>query len=179
MGSPGQFFILTTMCTSYYLAHIATFPHLSFSRNVRVTLEFSWNLNRFEPVLGGLSRLKELAPYTSMPMMRSNENNIIDSNNMEEKNKLLRELLSENTIEDLRTLVNFKRQMKKPKSTVKRMVDYFKQNCIPLAPQTNMTEVRRAMKGYARAFKINIVNDRDPLLSCKKQGKRLVDFLSA
>ena len=25
-----------------------------------------------------------------------------------------------------------------------------------------MTEVRRAMKGYARAFKINIVNDRDP-----------------
>ena len=69
--------------------------------------------------------------------------------------------------------------MKKPKSTVKRMVDYFKQNCIPLAPQTNMTEVRRAMKGYARAFKINIVNDRDPLLSCKKQGKRLVDFLSA
>ena len=81
---------------------------------------------------------------------------------MEEKNKLLRELLSENTIEDLRTLVNFKRQMKKPKSTVKRMVDYFKQNPIPLAPQINMTEVRRAMKGYARAFKINIVNDRDP-----------------
>ena len=104
-----------------------------------------------------------------MPMMRSNENNIIDSNNMGEKNKLL-ELLSENTIEDLRTLVNFKRQMKKPKSTVKRMVDYLKQNPIPLAPQT---------KVYERAFKINIVNDRDPLLSCKKQGKRLVDFLSA
>ena len=98
---------------------------------------------------------------------------------MEEKNKLLRELLSENSIEDLRTLVNFKRKMKKPKSTVKRMVDYFKQNPIPLAPQTNMTAVRRAMKGYARAFKINIVHDRDPLLSCKKQGKRLVDFLSA
>ena len=52
-----------------------------------------------------------MAPYTSMPMMRSNENNIIYSNNMEEKNKLLRELLSENTIEDLRTLVNFKMQM--------------------------------------------------------------------
>ena len=81
---------------------------------------------------------------------------------MEEKNKLLREFLSENTIEDLRTLVNFKRQMKKPKSTVKRMVDYFKQNPVPLVPQINMTEVRRAMKGYARAFKINIVNDRDP-----------------
>ena len=53
-GSPGQFFILTNICTSYYLAHIATFPHLTFSRNVSVTLEFSWNLNRFEPVLGGL-----------------------------------------------------------------------------------------------------------------------------
>lgn len=75
---------------------------------------------------------------------------------MEEKNKLLRELLSENTIEDLRTLVNFKRQMRKRKTTVKRMVDYFKQNPIPLAPQINMTAVRRAMKGYARAFKINI-----------------------
>ena len=36
-----------------------------------------------------------------MPMMRSNENNIIDGNNMGEKNKLLRELLSENTIGDL------------------------------------------------------------------------------
>ena len=72
---------------------------------------------------------------------------------MEEKNKLLRELLSENTIEDLGKLVHFKRQMKKPKSTVKRMVDYFKQNPIPLAPQTNMTEVRWTMKGYARAFK--------------------------
>ena len=43
---------------------------------------------------------------------------------MEDKNKLIRELLSENTIEDLLALVNFKRQMKKPKSTVKRIVDY-------------------------------------------------------
>ena len=62
-----------------------------------------------------------MAPYTSMPMMRSNENNIIYSNNMEEKNKLLRELLSENTIEDLRTLVNFKRQMKKYSQTNGRL----------------------------------------------------------
>ena len=36
------------------------------------------------------------------------------------------------------------------------MVDYFTQNPVPLAPQINMTEVGRAMKGYARAFKINI-----------------------
>ena len=28
---------------------------------------------RFEPVLGGLSRLKEMAPDTSMPMVRSSK----------------------------------------------------------------------------------------------------------
>ena len=71
---------------------------------------------------------------------------------MEEKNKRLREFLSENTTEDLRTLVNFKRQIKKPKSTVKRMVDYFTQNLVPLAPQINMTEVRRAMKRLCKGF---------------------------
>ena len=63
--------------------------------------------------------------------------------------------------------------MKKPKSTVKRMVDYFKQNPIPLAPQINMTEVRRAMKGYARAFKINIVNDRDPLIQLQETREEI------
>ena len=87
---------------------------------------------------------------------------------MGEKNKLLRELLSENTIEDLRTLVNFKRQMKKPKSTVKRMVDYLKQNPIPLAPQT---------KGYERAFKINIVNERDPLIQLQETREEIGRFL--
>ena len=152
MGSIWTVSLISLFC---YVLLFGLYCYLTFSRNFGVTSGFSWNLNRFEPVLGGLSRLKEMAPYTSMPMMRSNENNIIYSNNMEEKNKLFRELLSENTIEDLRTLVSFKRQMKKPKSTVKRMVDYFKQNPIPLAPQTNMTEVRRAMKSYARAFKID------------------------
>ena len=43
---------------------------------------------------------------------------MIYSNNMEERNKLLRELLSENTTEDLRKLVNYERQFKKPKSIV-------------------------------------------------------------
>ena len=160
-----------------YFLLFGLYCYFTFSRNFGVTSGLSWNLNRFEPFFGGLSRLKEMAPYTSMPMMRSNENNIIYSNNMEEKNKLLRELLSENTIEDLRTLVNFKRQMKKPKSTVKRMVDYFKQNSIPLAPQTNMTEVRRAMKSYARAFKIDIVNDRDPLIQLQETREEIGRFL--
>ena len=96
---------------------------------------------------------------------------------MEEKNKLLRELLFGSTIEDLRTLVNFKRQTKKPKSTVKRMVDYFKEKPIPLAPQANITEVRRAMKGYSRGFKINIVNDRDPLVQLQETRQEIGRFL--
>ena len=121
----------------------------------------------------GVKSFKAMSPYTSMPMMRANENNIIHSNNMEEKNKLLRELLSENTTEDLRTLVNFKRQMKKPKSTVKRIVDYFKQNPIPLAPQANLMEVRRTMKGHARAFKINVVNDRDTLIQLQETRQEI------
>ena len=41
---------------------------------------------RFEPVFGGLSRLKEIASHTSMQMVRSNEkNNIIYSNSMSEQ----------------------------------------------------------------------------------------------
>ena len=41
---------------------------------------------RFEPVLGGLSRLKEIASHTSMQMVRSNEkNNIIYSSSMSEQ----------------------------------------------------------------------------------------------
>ena len=41
---------------------------------------------RFEPVLGGLSRLKEIASHTSMQMVRSNEkNNMIYSSSMSEQ----------------------------------------------------------------------------------------------
>ena len=63
------------------------------------------------------------------------------------------------------------------KRTVKRMVDYFKQNPIPLAPQANLTEVRREMKSYARAFKINIVNDRDPLVQLQETRQQIGRFL--
>ena len=74
--------------------------------------------------------------YTSMPMMRSNENNIMYSNNIVIIWKRRISFFVSNylriLIEDLRTLANLKRQMKKPESTVKRMVDYFKQNPIPL-----------------------------------------------
>ena len=57
------------------------------------------------------------------------------------------------------------------------MVDYFKQNPIPLASQVNLTEVRRAMKSYARAFKINVVNDRDPLVQLKETRQQIGRFL--
>ena len=41
---------------------------------------------RFEPVFGGLSRLKEIASHTSMQMVRSNEkSNIIYSSSMSEQ----------------------------------------------------------------------------------------------
>ena len=43
--------------------------------NFGVTLGIRFEL--VESVLGGLSRLKEMAPYTSMPSMSANENNII------------------------------------------------------------------------------------------------------
>ena len=77
MGSPGQFFILTTTCTFLppgqflYLVYIATFhnltciatfPHLAFSRS-----EFWRDLGiflEFEPVLGGLSLLKAMCLFT-------------------------------------------------------------------------------------------------------------------
>ena len=57
------------------------------------------------------------------------------------------------------------------------MVDYSKQNPIPLAPQANLTEVRRAMNSYARAFKINIVNDRDPLAQLQETRQQIGRFL--
>ena len=52
MGTSGQFLQLVYIATFCYLAYIATFPHLTFFRNFGVSLGFSWNLNRFEPVLG-------------------------------------------------------------------------------------------------------------------------------
>ena len=67
--------------------------------------------------------------------------------------------------------------MKKPKSTVRRMADYFKQNPIPLTPKLNITEVRRAMKGYAKGFTINIKNDIDPLAQLQETKKAIGSFL--
>ena len=167
-----------------------------FCRDLGIFPEFGLTLGiRFEPVLGGLSRLKEMAPYTSMPSMSANENNILYSNSMKyNRNHLIRRLLSGITNDELEKLIQIWEEAKRPipaprikkqrpvpipgtKSTVKRMVDYFKQNPIPLAPQANLTAVRREMKSYARAFKINIVNDRDPLAQLQETKQQIGRFL--
>ena len=66
---------------------------------------------RFKPVLGSLSRLKEIAPHTSMQMVRSNKNNIIYSNNMKtNRNELIRRLLSGLTDSELENLVRVREE---------------------------------------------------------------------
>ena len=110
------------------------------------------------------------------------------------RNHLIKRLLSGITNDQLEKLVQIQEEAKRliptprikkqrpvsipiTKSTVKRMVDYFNQNAIPLAPQANLTEVRRAMKSYARAFKIDIVNDRDLLAQLKETRQQIGRFL--
>ena len=110
------------------------------------------------------------------------------------RNHLIRRLLSGITNDELEKLVQIREEAKRPipaprirkqrpvsipraKSTVKRMVDYFKQNPIPLARQANLTGVRREMKSYARALKINIVNDKDPFVQLQETRQQIVRFL--
>ena len=110
------------------------------------------------------------------------------------RNHLIKRLLSGITNDQLEKLVQIQEEAKRPiptprikkqrpvsipitKSTVKRMVDYFNQNAIPLAPQANLTEVRRAMKSYARAFKIGVVNNRDLLAQLKETRQQIGRFL--
>ena len=70
---------------------------------------------RFEPVLGGLSRLKEIAPHTSMQMVSSNKNNIIHSNSMKSsRNELIRRLLSGVTDDELENLVTVREEARRP-----------------------------------------------------------------
>ena len=70
---------------------------------------------RFEPVLGHLFRLEEMASYTSMQMVRSNENNIIYSNNMKtNRNELIRRLLSGITNNELENLVQVREEARSP-----------------------------------------------------------------
>ena len=70
---------------------------------------------RFEPLLSGLSRLKEIASHTSMQMVRSNKNNFIYSNSMKNnRNELIRRLLSEITNDKLQNLVRVREEARRP-----------------------------------------------------------------
>ena len=101
---------------------------------------------RFEPVVGGLSRLKEMAPDTSMQMVRSNENNIVYPNSMKiDCNELIRRLLSGVTDDELDHLVRVREEVRRPiptprkrtpvpaprKMGVKQLIRYFGSNPIP------------------------------------------------
>ena len=106
---------------------------------------------RFEPVFGGLSRLKEIVPLISMQMVRSNKNNIIYSNDMKtNRNELIRRLLSRLTDDELENLVRLREEARRPiptprkriptpaprKMVVKQLIRYFENNNLykPLRP---------------------------------------------
>ena len=94
----------------------------------------------FEPVLGGLSRLEEIAPHTSMQMVRLNKNNIIYSNNMKtNRNELIR-LLSGVTDDELENLVGLREEARRPipaprKMGVKQLIRYFENNDLYKPPR--------------------------------------------
>ena len=143
---------------------------------------------RFEPVLGGLSRLKEIAPYTRMQMVRSNKNNIIYSNSMKtNRNELMRRLLSGVPDDELENLVRVREEARRAipaprKMGVKQLIRYFENNDLykpprlekqqpqpqprpqPIpAPRTKITEKSKALKGYIKSYEIAIKNDKDIL----------------
>ena len=98
---------------------------------------------RFQPVLGSLSRLKEIAPQTSMQMVRSNKNNIICSHSMKtNRNELIRRLLSGLTDPDdeLENLVRVREEARRPtpaprKMGVKQLIRYFENNNLYKPPR--------------------------------------------
>ena len=133
---------------------------------------------RFEPVLGGLSRLKETAPYTCMQMVRSNKNNIIYSNSMKtNRNELIRRLLSGVTDDELENLVRVREEARRPipaprKMGVKQLIRYFENNDLyqpprpkkqqsrpqPIpAPRTKITGKSKALKGYTKSYEIRLL----------------------
>ena len=98
---------------------------------------------RFQPVLGSLSRLKEIAPQTSMQMVRSHKNNIIYSHSMKtNRNELIRRLLSGLTDPDdeLENLVRVREEARRPipaprKMGVKQLIRYFENNNLYKPPR--------------------------------------------
>ena len=107
----------------------------------------------FEPVLGGLGQFlymchyinpnpfKEIAPHTSMQMVRSNKNNIIYSNSMKtNRNELIRRLLSGVTDDELENLVRVREEARRPipaprKMGVNQLIRYFENNNLYKPPR--------------------------------------------
>ena len=130
-----------------------------------------------------------MAPDTSMPMVRSNENKIIYSNSMNtNRNELMRRLLSGVTDDELRNLVRVREEARRPipaprKMGVKQLIRYFENNPIPPyrpipaprtkkpqpvpTPRTKITKQRRALKAYTQSYKISIKNDKDALIQLR------------
>ena len=138
---------------------------------------------------------------------------IISSNSMESrtKNQLIHELFDGINLDDLQKLVDYKKKMhSKPipmprtKKTVKQMTQEYEDNIIQpplefrdrpipmprtkkvkphIAPRTIIDETNRAMKGYTSSFKINIKNNKDPLLQLQNTrlaiGRHIKKALSA
>ena len=142
---------------------------------------------RFEPVLGGLLRLKEIASHTSMQMVRSNKNNIIYSNSMKiNRNELIRRLLSGLTDSDLENLVRVREEahpisvrrtpIPKPRRNVQQLIRYFENNPIPpyrpipaprtkkqqpiAVPRTKIGEKRKALKGFTKSYEIGLKTEK-------------------
>ena len=144
----------------------------------------------FKPVLGGLGQFlymchyinpnpfKEIAPHTSMQMVRSNKNNIIYSNSMKtNRNELIRRLLSGVTDDELENLVRVREEARRPipaprKMGVKQLIRYFENNDLykpprpkkqqsrpqPIpAPRTKITEKSKALKGYTKSYEIRLL----------------------
>ena len=101
---------------------------------------------RFEPLFGGLSRLEERAPYTSMQIVRSNENNIVYPNSMKiDRNEFITRLLSGVTDDELEHLGRVREEARRPipaprkrtpvpaprKMGVKQLIRYFENNPFP------------------------------------------------
>ena len=122
-------------------------------------------------------RLKEMALYYSMKIVRSNENKnkIIYSNSMKtNRNELIRRLLSGVTDDELENLVRVREEARRPipaprKMGVKQLIRYFENNNLykppitkkqqpqpqprPIpAPRTKIMEKSKALKGYTKLY---------------------------
>ena len=99
---------------------------------------------------------------------------------MEKRKELIRRYLSfaKNATNDELSLYNdITENASKPKSQVKRMVEYFNANPIPPHPRKNITRTRPALGGYSRAFKVNIRIICDLMIQLQETQSEVKRFL--